>query len=103
MFFKTPAKSDLAVTDGTGRWTQTYSMFVAGSLHPATVNVLYIEPSYEILEVEIDVDQELRDHRMFEYANQMVTQQGIAEYLDWAEVQRKTPKVCKSEDPLFER
>ena len=103
MFFKTPAKSDLAVTDGTGRWSQTYSMLVVEAVHPATVSVLYIEPSYEILQVEVEVDPELRDHRMFEYANQMVTQQGIAEYLDWAENQRKTPKACKSEDPLFER
>jgi len=100
MFFKTPPKSDMSVTDGTGRWVQTYSMLVGMDLHPATVIVLYIAPSYEILEVAVDVDKALREHRMFDYANQMVTQQGIAEYMDWSDNQRKKPQ---SEDPLFER
>jgi len=100
MFFKTPVQSDLSVTDGTGRWTQTYSMLVGGTLHPATINVLYIKPSYEILDVDVAVDKDLEEHRMFEHANQMVTQQGIAEYMDWSDQQRKQPKT---DDPLFER
>lgn len=100
MFFKTPPKSDLSVTDGTGRWTQTYSMLVADTLHPATVNVLYIAPSYEILDVNVNVGTALKEHRMFDYVNQMVTQQGIAEYMDWSESQRKKPK---SDDPLFDQ
>jgi hypothetical protein len=100
MFFKTPPNSGLAVTDGTGRWAQTYSMFVAETLYPATVSILYVQPSYEILDVHIDVSAVLRDHRMFEYANQMVTQQGIAEYMDWSDGQRNRQR---SDDPLFER
>lgn len=104
MFFKTPVKSDLSVTDGISLWTQTYSMLVADTLHPATINILYIKPSYEILEVDVVVDKDLEDHRMFDYANQMVTQQGISEYMDWSERQRTDQKSKKkSDDPLFER
>lgn len=99
MFFRTPEQSGISVTNETGRWKRTYSMMVGEALHPATMSILYITPSYEILDVEILADEELREHRMFDYAKQMVTQQGIAEYMDWSEGQRK---ATKSDDPLFE-
>jgi hypothetical protein len=102
MFFKTPDKSDLAHSNKTARWTSTYSMLVGTALYPATVNVLYVAPSYELLDLYVEVDPELKEHRMFDYANQIVTQQGVAEYMEWADKKRKTTPI-KSEDPLFER
>ena len=100
MFFKTPEKSDIKGQKGTGRYTETYSMLVGDTLHPATINVLYVAPSYELLDVFVEVDESLREHRMFDYANQMVMQQGLTEFMDWAEKKRRT---TKSEDPMFER
>lgn len=101
MFLKTPARSDIGLTNSTERWQATYSAMVSEVMYPVTITVLFVKPSYEVLEAFLDTDEELRDHRMFDYTNQMVMQQGLSEFMEYAEEQKKIVK--RTDDPLFER
>ncbi len=103
MFFKTPDKGSLTDLNGTGRWEAPYSMLIGGEMHTASVTILYLLPNFEILEVNVEAAEELKEHRMYDYAGQMVTQQGVAEFLDWTVTQKKHKPQKFSDDPLFER
>lgn len=101
MFFTSPPKSDLTVTDGLSRWYETYPMLVGGTLYPSTLMVLYVVPSYELVDVELEVDPALKEHRMFDYASQMVMQHGLAQFMEWSTREREKTTPLK-DDPLFE-
>lgn len=101
MFFTTPPKSDLTVTNGISRWHETYPMLIAGTLYPATLMVLYVAPSYELMDVELQVDADLKEHRMFDYASQMVIQHGLSQFMDWSSKEREKTSPLR-DDPLFE-
>ena len=95
MLYKMPQPEPTKIT-GTARWSSEYTVFLSNEMYPLTFDILHTLPAYDVLDMSVNLGDALKDHHSAEYAQQIVAQQGLAEFKLFAEKHRTIPGRPKS-------